>query len=449
MMNIKCLLFGGSERTANVKKNIWGSLLLKGINILTTLLIVPLTIHYVNPTQYGIWLTLSTIIIWISYFDIGLSQGFRNRFSEAIAKNDITSAKEYVSTTYVLMFFIFLLAGIMCSIINRYLDWCAILKVDSSLFIELRSVFQILIVFFCINMVAGIIATLMTAYQKPALASLLTTAGQVFTLIALFIMTKTIRGSLINLSFAYSGIPCLFLILASCYLFNRKTYRALKPNIHSVRLHLTSKILGLGWQFFVIMISMLFIYQFMNILISRNFGPTAVTQYNIAYKYFNVVYMIAIIVINPFWSAFTDAYVKQDKQWMMHSLKILEKLWIATIPLLLLMLLCSSWIYRLWIGKAVNVPFGLSLAISIFVLLQTLSNIYMYLINGTGKVRIQLIIYLFFAVVAIPIMDYCCKRFGIESILTVPSIVYIIQAVFGRIQLKKLINDHATGVWNK
>ena len=55
----------GNERSVAVKKNIAVSLVLKCISILVSLQVVPLTIGYVNPTKYGIWLTLSSIIaIW-------------------------------------------------------------------------------------------------------------------------------------------------------------------------------------------------------------------------------------------------------------------------------------------------------------------------------------------------------------------------------------------------
>ena len=91
-----------------------------------------------------------------------------------------------------------------------------------------------------------------------------------------------------------------------------RKYRSIAPSIHCVRISLTKNILGLGGQFFVIMISMLFIFQFINIILSRVEGPDAVTQYNIAYKYFNVLNRVATIILTPFWSAFTDAYVKKD-----------------------------------------------------------------------------------------------------------------------------------------
>ncbi len=58
------------ERTFNVGKNILFSFILKGISIIISFLLVPLTIDYLNPSEYGIWLTLSSILGWINLFDI-------------------------------------------------------------------------------------------------------------------------------------------------------------------------------------------------------------------------------------------------------------------------------------------------------------------------------------------------------------------------------------------
>lgn len=72
----------GNSRSIIVKKNIIASFFLKCISILVSLQVVPLTITYINPTKYGIWLTLSSIIAWLSYFDLGFAHGFRNRFQK-------------------------------------------------------------------------------------------------------------------------------------------------------------------------------------------------------------------------------------------------------------------------------------------------------------------------------------------------------------------------------
>ena len=65
----------GEERSRVVKKNILYSFAVRFVSILMSFLLVPVTIDYLNPMRYGIWITLSTILSWIDYFDLGLGNG--------------------------------------------------------------------------------------------------------------------------------------------------------------------------------------------------------------------------------------------------------------------------------------------------------------------------------------------------------------------------------------
>lgn len=448
-LNIKKYIQSGDVRSIMVKKNIAGSFVLKCISILISLQVVPLTINYVNPTQYGIWLTLSSIIAWLSYFDLGFAHGFRNRFTEAIAKNDIKSAKEYVSTTYAVLSIIFSFILLLVQVVNIFFNWSNILNIESSYNEELKVVFGILACFFCLQIVANIFTTMLLADQKSALSSFIQTIGQFLAYIAIWILTKKTDGSLTLLAFTFSGIPCISLIIASIFFFNTRKYKLLKPSFKYVKFSLVKNILGLGGQFFVIMISSLFIFQFINIIISRELGPQAVTEYNITYKYYNVLSMIAIIILTPFWSAFAEAYIKKDTLWMKRMISKLEKLWLLCIPTMVIMTLLSDFVFKFWIGNSVHIPISLSISMSIYILSQILGGIYMYMINGTSKIRIQMIIYLSFSFVSIPLINYSCKTVGLEGVLLIPSIIYILQGIVGRIQINKLISGTAKGIWNK
>ncbi|MFO0436331.1 MAG: hypothetical protein ACK5ZT_13895, partial [Sphingobacteriaceae bacterium] len=55
----KQLLTSSNHRTAQVKKNIVLSIFIKGFNTLTNIFLVPLTLEFVTPAEYGIWVTLS------------------------------------------------------------------------------------------------------------------------------------------------------------------------------------------------------------------------------------------------------------------------------------------------------------------------------------------------------------------------------------------------------
>ena len=66
-------------RSKEVVHNVMLATLMKVVSVVASLLIVPMTISYINPARYGIWLTLSSIIGWVNFFDLGLGNGFRNR----------------------------------------------------------------------------------------------------------------------------------------------------------------------------------------------------------------------------------------------------------------------------------------------------------------------------------------------------------------------------------
>ena len=447
--NIKNNILKGSERTVLIKKNIMASALLRGVSILISLMVVPATINYINAEQYGIWLTLSSIIAWLSYFDFGFAHGFRNRFAEAVAKDDHLLARRYVSTTYAVLALLFATIMLMTSIINKYVNWSSILNVDPGLNIELQAVFQILIVFFCINIVAEVFTTMLTADQRPAASTAIKTLGNFISLIAIIILTYTTKGSLEYLAIMFSSIPCLLTIIVSIVAFSKGQYKKYAPSFKQIDFSLTKSIIGMGGQFFLIMMCMLLIFQFTNIIISRELGPESVTLYNVTYKIFSIAEMIVMIILTPIWSAYTDAYTRRDFVWMKRCSKKLETMGVISFPALAILTIVSPLIFKLWLGNEVITSIYISAAMAFFIFCKIMGNIYMHQINGTGKVRIQLITYFIIALFAIPVMILSSRQWGLVGIVIVPSIAFLIQFIICRIQLNKIINQTATGIWDR
>ena len=442
-------LSGGDSRTTLLKKNIAGTLILKGVSILISFLMVPLTIDFVDPTQYGIWLTLSSLLVWFYFFDIGLTNGFRNRFAEAKAKGDVTLARTFVSTTYAALIFMTVLMLVIVLPVNHFLDWSKILNISESYSSELSKVFIVLIICLALNIISQVFSTMTIADQRPFISSLIGVIGQTASLAAILAVTLTTdHGNLLDLAYILSAAPVLVLIIASIILFATR-YKEYAPAFRYIQTRYIKDILGIGGKFFIITTSMLFIFQLMNVIINRVLGPYAVTEYNIAFKYFNMLYMIAVIIINPFWSAFTDAYNRKDFPWMRRMLHRLEQFGLLSILAIVIMYFCADYFYMAWVKEMVTVSTAVNVSVALYTLVLLWANIYMYLINGIGTVRLQLIIYLTFAIIAYPSMTVMCRFFGIPGLLVVPIIVYILQAIAGRIQISKLLASKANGIWGK
>ena len=440
----------GHERTNRAKKNIAASFVIKGFSILISLLLVPMTINYVNPTRYGIWITLSSIIGWFGFFDIGFGNGLRNKFAEAIAKGEKELARTYVSTTYAILSIIIGIILVLFLIINPLLNWAKLLNTTSDMAGELSILALIVFVFFCIQFVLQLITTILTADQKPAKASYFNLLGSVFSLAVIFIITKTTQGSLLYLGLALGFAPILVLTTSSLWFYNRD-YKNYAPSFKYIKFSYAKDLMNLGIKFFIIQIAAVFLYQSNNLIITQIYGPKEVTTYNIAFKYFGIIPMLFSIVTSPFWSAYTEAYYKKETEWIKRTIKSLIIIWLMICVLSIIMLIFSNVIYRFWIGINIKVPFSLSLVCALYSIIVTWSSIFLSFINGIGKIFIQLYLTVIVIFVNIPLAIFLSKylNLGISGVLLATCIDFLMFAIVIPIQYQKIIKNNAIGIWNK
>ena len=358
----------GHARTLKAKKNILTALFMKGGSVLINFILVPLTINYINPVQYGIWLTLSSIILWFSFFDIGFGNGLRNRLAESLAKEDQEQARVYVSTTYAAVTMLIAPFIIIFLIANQWLDWTVILNTDKSMARELSTLALVVFSFFGLQFVLQLINTIVTANQQPSRETMFHFIHNVIALTIIYILTKTTDGNLVYLGFALGCSPVLVLAIASIWLF-RGEYKAFRPSIKHVRFESIKDLMGLGIKFFLLQISYMVVYQSSNMIITQIFGPEQVTPYNIAYKYFNIIPMVLGIIMIPFWSAFTEAWVKDDIDWVRSTFKKLQLIWVGLIILAFFMFLFADTFYYFWVGEDIEVSWQLSFVMMFYVIL--------------------------------------------------------------------------------
>lgn len=438
----------GHHRSVKAKKNILASFAIKGCNIAISLVLVPLTIHYVNPTQYGIWLTLSSIIGWFTFFDIGFGNGLRNKFAEAIAKGEHDQARIYLSTTYAILSMVIGAVLLLFVCINPFLNWSTILNSPKSMAGELSTLALLVFVFFCLQFVLQLITTILTANQQPAKASFFNLLGSFISLAVIFILTKTTSGNLIYLGLCLGAIPVLVLIASSLWFYTH-SYKIYAPSARFVRFSYAKDLMSLGVKFFIIQIASIIFYETSNLIIAQLFGPEQVTSYNIAYKYFSIIPMVMSIIMTPFWSAFTEAWVKGDIDWIKKTVSKLRSLWLLLSIVTLIMLAGAGFIYKLWVGSSIIVPLSLSVSIASYVIINAWNVIYSQFINGVGKIKLQLYLAFGGSMINIPLAIFLAKSFGMYGVVLSTTIISIVMAVVSPIQYSKIVNNKAHGIWAK
>jgi len=445
---VKDFFTKGHQRSLNAKKNVLIMLVIRGCSILISFFLVPVTINYINPTRYGVWITLSSIISWFSFFDIGFGNGLRNKFAEAIAKGENDLARIYVSTTYAILCIIIGIVLILFLCINPFLNWSKILNTPADMASELSILALIVFVFFALQFVLKLITTVLTSDQQPAKASLFDFLGTLISFLIIFVLTKTTSGNLIYLGTVFSLTPVLVLLLSSFWFYSH-SYRKYAPSIKFVKFKYAHDLMSLGIKFFLIQIAAVVLYQTSNIIIAQLFGPAQVTPYNIAYKYFSLIPMGLGIIMMPFWSAFTEAWVKNDILWIRNTIRKLVKMWSLITLGTLLMLIFANPIYKLWVGEEIKVPLSLSVVMAAYVVVNGWCGIFSHFLNGVGKIKLQLYSGLICTVLNIPLAVFLGKRIGIAGVILATCILAVTSAIWSPIQYYKIINKRARGIWNK
>ncbi|MBV5315327.1 MAG: hypothetical protein JZU47_18630 [Prolixibacteraceae bacterium] len=446
------LFSSGHQRSIEAKKNILASLFIKGLSILISLIMVPLTIHYINPTQYGIWLTLSSMVTWISFFDIGFTQGLRNNFAKAKAKGDKFLARNYVSTAYLYLSIIFFCLWIILIIVNNFIDWSHVLNIDIAISKEVSTLATIIFTYFSFQFVFRIINTILIADQKPAIVSFLDLIGQALSLLCVFLLTKFTSGSLIFLGLALGVAPTLIIILANVYFF-KTNYQDYSPSIKFVKKECANGIMNLGFKFFILQMAAIVQYQTILFLIAHYFDTLQVTAYNIAYKYFGILQMVFMILVAPLWSGVTEAYNIGDKAWIKNIVKKYLYILIPFIILGALMLFVAQPVYNLWLGRdVVNISFKISLLCYIFFTTGMFASIFVFVINGVGALRIQffssIITSIFFIIISLTMIKIL--HYGIESIMIASIAANVYGYIIAPIQYYKLIiSKNSSKIWHQ
>lgn len=428
--------------------NILFSGFLKIVGLLTSLVIVPITINYLNNEVYGIWMTITSILYWITTFDIGLGNGMRNYLAEALATNDTKLGKKYISTTMLLLSLIALSMAIVLLYPLITINFNSFFNTNAIAGNELRMAVVIAVGFTLMNFVLKNIGMIFVAMQKYAINDLLSISGNVIALILIYILTKVTTGNLVLVVLAYTMTSCVAFLLAAIPLFWK--HPELKPSLRFFDKSLGKKIVGKGFGFFVIQISScLVIFGAANFFITQSCGPAAVTTYNIAYKFFNLLVIAYTIILAPMWNAYTDAYVKGDMQWIKATFNKALKFWVLSICGGLGMLLICNLFYKLWIGNMVNVPLSVSASTLIYVCFFNLNNCATYLINGLNKIFVQIIISLAVTTLYIITVLAFGRKLGVEGIVLSMAASYAVMSVVHLYQCRKLINGKADGIWNK
>ncbi len=400
------------NRKKIILKNTSLGFVFKILNMGVVYFTIPFLLQYLGKANYGIWVTIFSIVNILFFVDAGIANGLKTKLTEALTNKNKNLAKEYISTAYGSIFLIsvcFLIVGMV--LINN-IDLSKLLNVDNSISnAQLYSVFLIVLVFIVSNFVLSLYKTLFYAIQKSSVVEFSMFLYQFLVFSLVFYALKNLETSLINVAYFYGIANVMISLLFSVIFFSKR--KEILPSIYHFKKERIKELLSLSLGFFVIQLCMIVIFTTDNLIISNLLGPESVTNYDIILKLFQVITILSIILLDPFWPLFTEAYQKKDITWIKKTIKRLNKLFLIVVFITILLVFLTKYIVAIWIGKDFNIENSLPYFMAAFVVIRVYPIMYMFFLNAIGKIKFQMYLYILGAIINIPLSIFFVKYFNL------------------------------------
>tara|TARA_B110000881_G_C18540389_1_gene498214 strand:+ start:136 stop:1455 length:1320 start_codon:yes stop_codon:yes gene_type:complete len=424
------------------KKNILFGITFKGISIFLNFLVVPILILFLGKIEYGVWITIFSIVNWIFTFDLGIGQGLRNKLTEALSGNDYLKASQIISTSYIfisIFSLVILLIGIGFIYFVNFQDLLNY-KGKSSLYLEN---FVFLSLFFTIvNFTLSLYKNLYLAVHKSFMVELVNVFFQTFYLIVILIWLHfNLEKSLINLILIFGIINFIVSVIATFVFFKiqeKVSFSFINFNLKEGRL-----LFKLGGKFFIINISLLVILSTDNIIISNLLGPNFVTDYFTIQKVFQVLIVLFTVVLSASWNLYSEAITNKDFNWIRGNLKKMNFYFLGILIFGLLLFYFIEDILNIWIGKdLIEIPKGLAFCNLLYTFIFCFTNIYMFFINASNKINLQMYLYIFGALINIPLSIFLVRLLGSSTGVIMSTLLcFLPLLIIMPIQSNKIIKN--------
>jgi O-antigen/teichoic acid export membrane protein len=343
----------GRERYRRAGMTASTSYLAKGLTVLMSFVSVPLTVHYLGAELYGVWLTISSLLLWVALTDFGLAgNALVYVLSETVGKDDRVSARRYTASAFWALVTIALVIGVVFTAAFQFIPWRAVFRVSEATSTqELEWTCALVLTLFVINLPLSLVWSVYNAHRDGYVANMWGIAYGVISLLGLIVVTRS-HGGLPQLVIALSGVPALVLLASAYHAFVWR-YPWLAPVPSAVRWTCIRRLLKLGGKYMIMQLASLGIYQSQAMIITQMLGPSKVMIFVVAFKIINLPVELTYLGTVPFISAFSEAKARRDWNWIKSAFKNTTFVSIVLgVPLAAALALFAKPLIFIWAGSS-------------------------------------------------------------------------------------------------
>jgi O-antigen/teichoic acid export membrane protein len=418
----------------------------KMVASLLGLVTVPLTLNYLGKQQFGLWMVVSSLVVWMQLADFGVSNGLANALAEAHGQDNRMAAKGYVSTALGFSLAIAAICILPMLFAAWNIPWGRVLNLREPGMEKIAALsFFVAGGLFIINIPLSIISRIYTAYQLGYIPNVLQIISSLASLVAILIaIWLNLSLPVLVLLAGFGPIMSNFL---SWLFLKRKLPWCTFDHSHISRTAFR-RVMQSSLPLFVFQIGSLAVNNLINPVLAQLSSLDVVADFNILLKINSLIFFVAVSLSTPFFPAIREAFENREKGWVS---KAICRAMIIRVGIILALSAPLSFfgnqLIRLWIGHDLGSVFGQigwSLFVACIVLAGASSGISEILLF-LDYIWVQNILVFITAVITLGGMFATIKMLGLGSVYFSMGISTLLPIIFLTIVLHRKVRSLSEG----
>jgi O-antigen/teichoic acid export membrane protein len=362
----------------------------RGLQLVASLVTVPLAIRTLGAGRFGVWLVLAAVSSIVGFADLGLPDAVVSAIAEAEARNDRDETNRLVNSAVVALATGALALALLVVALTPIVDWRAVLGAGRLAGRgEASTAVLSFTIFFLVGLPMGIVSRVLQALHRGHVIGIWNAVSAVVQVVSVAI-AAALNVGLVGFVVALSVPNLVANAGMAVTLLNRFEGITFAPRlVSSQRLRLLAR---RGASFFALGVSAAIAYQTDTLIIAHGPGPTAVTQYGVTMRLFGMFPLLLSFFFVGLWPAYADARARGDAEWVRRAFRrsITAALAVNTAAAVALLFVGRPFIHA-WAGAAAVPPRLLIVSAGLYLLVNAFSGPYATLLNALNILRFQVI----------------------------------------------------------
>ncbi|MHB8097551.1 MAG: lipopolysaccharide biosynthesis protein, partial [Erysipelotrichaceae bacterium] len=275
-----------------------------------------------------------------------------------------------------------------------YLNWNTLLNISPNVIDSeiLHNTIMILYIGVLIQFLFKIINSVFYAMQLSVVPNILALLSNILLLIYILYVNKSnLEGNLILLAKANMILNNLPIFIATVIVFKTKLKNC-KPSFKYFRSKYAADVMSLGLTFFWLQLMSLVLTSTNDLLITLFSGPQDVVEYQIYFKLFSLVGTVFTLSMIPVWSAITKAKYENNFVWIKKIYNTIKLFALIFVVFEFALIIVLNPIMKFWLNEnSIQVNYSIALVFATFGGLYIWHSAITSVVNGIGKLKIQII----------------------------------------------------------